>query len=158
MHVQRERVVGASQTPARDCEEDMSAGQETRHKNAFERTVEALGTGLGNSIGWLAEHGVLFLVYGVIWAALAVGLLLGETTVTEAWTVIGSQNLVVQAVLWLLFLPVMAGLWIWHTDWPMLVRAVLVIGLAGWNLLVFMPRRPGQPASSASHDEASVGG
>lgn len=140
------------------CEADMSAGQETRHRNAFERAMEALGTGLGNGIGWLAEHGVLVLVYGFVWAAVGAGLLLSQTTVTEAWTVIGSQNLVVQAMLWLLFLPVMAGLWVWHTDWPVLVRALLVVGLAGWNVLVFMPRPAGQPAPSASDDQASAGG
>ena len=41
---------------------------------------------------------------------------------------------------WLLFLPVMIGLWIWETTWPLLVRLVLVIGIAGWNLLIFLPR------------------
>jgi hypothetical protein len=34
----------------------------------------------------------------------------------------------------------MIGLWIWETSWPLVVRLVLVIGVAGWNLLVFLPR------------------
>ena len=37
----------------------MSAGQGSRHRSPFERVIEALAGGLGNSIGWLAEHGVL---------------------------------------------------------------------------------------------------
>jgi hypothetical protein len=41
---------------------------------------------------------------------------------------------------WVLFLPVMAGLWIWETTWPVLLRLLLVGGLAAWNLLVFLPR------------------
>jgi hypothetical protein len=48
--------------------------------------------------------------------------------------------LIVQAVVWLLFLPVAAGLWIWETTWPMLLRLLLIAGIAGWNLLVFLPR------------------
>ena len=45
-----------------------------------------------------------------------------------------------KASAWVLFLPVMAGLWIWETGWPTLVRLLLVVGIAGWNLLVFLPR------------------
>jgi hypothetical protein len=47
---------------------------------------------------------------------------------------------IIQVLVWLLFLPVMAGLWIWETTWPFLLRIVLVAGVAGWNLLVFLPR------------------
>ena len=38
------------------------------------------------------------------------------------------------------FLPVAAGLWIWETTWPMLLRLLLIAGIAGRNLLVFLPR------------------
>jgi hypothetical protein len=48
--------------------------------------------------------------------------------------------LILQAVVWLLFLPVMAGLWIWESTWPVAVRLLLVAGIAGWNLLIFLPR------------------
>jgi hypothetical protein len=41
---------------------------------------------------------------------------------------------------WLLFLPVVIGLWIWESTWPLVVRLVLVVSVAGWNLLVFLPR------------------
>jgi hypothetical protein len=33
-----------------------------------------------------------------------------------------------------------ACLWIWRTGWPRVARLTLVAGLAGWNLLVLMPR------------------
>ena len=36
-----------------------------------------------------------------------------------------------KAVAWVLFLPVMAGLWIWESGWPTLVRLLLVGGIAG---------------------------
>jgi len=34
----------------------------------------------------------------------------------------------------------MAGLWVWETSWPLIVRVVTILGIAGWNLLVFLPR------------------
>jgi hypothetical protein len=34
----------------------------------------------------------------------------------------------------------MVGLWIWETTWPMALRLALVLGVAGWNLLVLLPR------------------
>ena len=40
---------------------------------------------------------------------------------------------------WLL-LPVVAGLWVWETSWPFLVRLVLVGGLAFWNIVMFLPK------------------
>jgi hypothetical protein len=46
----------------------------------------------------------------------------------------------VQAGVWVLFLPVMVGLWVWETSWPIVVRLTLLIGVAGWNLLIFLPR------------------
>jgi hypothetical protein len=39
-----------------------------------------------------------------------------------------------------LFLPVMAGLWVWETTWPLVLRVMIIVGLAGWNLLVLLPR------------------
>ena len=48
--------------------------------------------------------------------------------------------LLVQVVVAILFLPVVAGLWVWETTWPLLVRLILVIGVAGWNLLIFLPK------------------
>jgi len=34
----------------------------------------------------------------------------------------------------------MAGLWIWESSWPLLIRLLLVVGLAGWSLLIFLPK------------------
>jgi hypothetical protein len=106
----------------------------------MERVIETLANGLGNAVGWLAESGVLFAIFAVIWIAVAVGLVWSARTVDEAWRTIAALPLVVQAFAWVLFLPVMAGLWIWETSWPLLVRLILLIGIGGWNLLLFLPR------------------
>jgi hypothetical protein len=106
----------------------------------MDRIIETLATGTGGTIGWLAEHGVLFIVFALIWIAVGAGLVLSQGSVDQAWQAIRALPLILQAIVWLLFLPVMIGLWIWESTWPLIVRLTLVIGIAGWNLLVFLPK------------------
>jgi len=102
--------------------------------------IGTVATGFGNGIGWLADHGVLFAIFALLWLAFAVGLIWSQGTLDQAWQSIRELPLVAQVVLWVLFLPVMFGLWVWETSWPLVVRLILVVGAAGWNLLVFLPR------------------
>jgi hypothetical protein len=106
----------------------------------MERLFETLASALGDSIGWLAEHGVLFGVFALLWLAFGAALVWSQGSLDQAWQTIRGLPTIVQIGAWLLFLPVMAGLWVWETSWPAIVRLILVIGLAGWNLLVFLPR------------------
>ena len=108
-------------------------------KSTFERVIERVATSVGDTIGWMAEHGVLFAVFAVLWIAFGVGLAFNPGSIDQAWATLGSQSLAVQLVIWLLFLPVMAGMWIVQTDWPQLVQVTLVIALAFWTLLVLRP-------------------
>jgi hypothetical protein len=105
-----------------------------------EQVIQTAASGIGNGIGWLASSGVLFVVFAVIWLAFAAALIWSQGSLDAAWQAIRDQSLLLQGVVWLLFLPVMAGLWIWESGWPLVLRLVLVAGLAGWNLLIFLPR------------------
>jgi hypothetical protein len=111
-----------------------------RRRPLMERVIDSVATGLGNGVGWLAESGALFVLFAVIWIAVAIGLVSSAGTVEEAWRTIRALPLLVQALAWVLFLPVMVGLWIWESSWPFVVRLVLLAGIAGWNLLVFLPK------------------
>ena len=106
----------------------------------MEQVIETVATGLSNSVAWLAENGVLFGIFAIIWIAFAVGLIWSQGSLDQAWNAVRGLPLIVQVVVWLLFLPVMIGLWIWETSWPLIVRLVLVVGVAGWNLLMFLPK------------------
>jgi ABC-type amino acid transport system permease subunit len=111
-----------------------------RRKGRMEKIIEATASGLGNSVVWMVEHWVLFGVFAVIWLAFAAGLVWSQGSLDQTWQTVRSWPILVQLVAWLLFLPVMLGLWVWETTWPFIVRLVLVVGIAGWNLLVFLPR------------------
>ena len=106
----------------------------------MENVIETLANGLGNGVGWMAESGVLFVVFAVAWVAIVAGLIFSQGSIDQAWHSIGDLPVIVQIVVWVLFLPVMAGLWVWETTWPLIVRLVLVAGIGGWNLLAFLPR------------------
>ena len=111
-----------------------------RRKGRMDQIIETLASGLGNSVAWMAENGILFAIFAVIWVAFAAGLIFSQGSVDQAWQTIRGLPLIVQIVVWILFLPVMIGLWIWETTWPLIVRLVLVVGIGGWNLLMFLPK------------------
>jgi ABC-type amino acid transport system permease subunit len=119
---------------------DEQPAVEMRQRSTMEKVIETIASGLGSGVGWLAESGVLFVLFGIVWLAVGVGLVWSQGTVDQAWQAIRELPLLVQALVWLLFLPVMAGLWIWESSWPLLIRLVLVVGLAGWSLLIFLPK------------------
>lgn len=91
-------------------------------------------------MAWLAENGILFGIFAIIWIAFAAGLIWSQGSLDQAWTAIRGLPLIIQIGVWVLFLPVVIGLWVWETSWPLIVRLVLVIGVAGWNLLMFLPK------------------
>jgi hypothetical protein len=81
----------------------------------------------------------VFVLFAALWVGFAYALIASQGSLDGAWRWITSQHLIVQGVVWLLFLPVVLGLWIWHTDWALALRLVLVAGIAFWNIYLFFP-------------------
>ena len=106
----------------------------------MEQVIETVASGLGNTVAFLAETGVLFAIFAVLWVAFGAALIWSQGSLDAAWQWVRGLPLIVQGVVWLLFLPVMIGLWIWETTWPLILRLVVIVGIAGWNLIVFLPR------------------
>jgi hypothetical protein len=97
----------------------------------------------------LVRTGLLFVAFAALWLGFIAAMVASPAALDSAWDALVSLPLVVQAVAWLMFLPLMGGLWVWTTDWSLVVRVALVVGIAGWNLLVFLPRREAaSPAAS----------
>ena len=106
----------------------------------MERLIETIASGIGNTVGFAAETGILFVAFALLWLAFGVAVVWSQGSLDATWAWVRSLPVVLQGFAWLLFLPVMAGLWIWESGWPTFVRLMLVLGIAGWNLLVFLPR------------------
>ena len=51
------------------------------------------------------------------------------------WNWVQALPSVAEIIGWVLFLPIMVGLWIWESSWPDLVRLLAFAGIAVWTLL-----------------------
>lgn len=92
---------------------------------------------------------VAFAVLTLLWLVFAAALLLNRDLLDTTWQSFRNWPLIVQIMVGLLVLPVVAGLWIWETSWPLLLRLILVAGLAWATVYTFFPRRISrQPAAS----------
>ena len=82
-----------------------------------------------------------FAILTVLWLGFAAALIFNQALLDTAWQMLRGLPFSVQAVVWLLVLPVAAGLWIWETSWPLWLRLVLVIGLGWVTVYTFFPRK-----------------
>ena len=81
-----------------------------------------------------------FAIFVVLWLAFGVALVTNPAMLDSVWQSFRGFPLIVQIILGLLFLPVTLGLWVWESSWPLVLRLVVVIGLALGTLIVFFPR------------------
>ena len=82
----------------------------------------------------------VFVLFTALWAGFAVALIWSQGSLDQAWQWITGLPLILQGVVWLLFLPVVAGLWVWETSWPLVWRLLIVGGLGFVNVIAFFPR------------------
>lgn len=92
-------------------------------------------------VPWLVRTGLLFAAFAALWVVFLAALVIDASMAMAARGTLDALPLPVQALAWLLFLPLTAALWAWTSDWPLVVRFAIVIGLAAWNLLTFLPPR-----------------
>ena len=81
-----------------------------------------------------------FAIFVVLWVIFGVALIFNPAMLDSVWQSFRGFPLIAQIVLGLLFLPVTLGLWVWESSWPLVLRLVVVIGLALGTLIVFFPR------------------
>jgi hypothetical protein len=82
-----------------------------------------------------------FAILGILWLGFAAALIFNRALLDSAWHALRGLPFIVQAVVWLLVLPVAAGLWIWETSWPLWLRLILVIGLGWVTIYTFFPKK-----------------
>jgi hypothetical protein len=82
-----------------------------------------------------------FAILTILWLGFAAALVFNQGLLDNVWVAFRGLPWVVQGVIWLLVLPVTAGLWIWESSWPLWLRLVLVIGLGCVTIYTFLPRK-----------------
>jgi hypothetical protein len=102
--------------------------------------VDTIVMPITSLIALMASSGAMLLVFGALWTVFAFALVRDQAGLDATWLRLRHLPLIVQALIWLLFLPVMLGLFIWRRAWPPAARMLVIAGIAGWNLLVFLPQ------------------
>jgi len=90
-----------------------------------------------NTIISLGSFGVLTL----LWLGFGSALILNQTLLDNVWHMFRNLPMFAQVLVGLLLLPLIIGLWIWQTPWPLWIRLVLVLGLAWATLYTFYPKQ-----------------
>lgn len=83
---------------------------------------------------------LVFVLFAVLWVCFAAALGFRQAGLHELWQAFRRRNIFVQAVGWLLFLPLTAALFVWERRWHVGIRFLLVLAIALVNLLMFFPR------------------
>jgi hypothetical protein len=81
-----------------------------------------------------------FGILSILWLGFGAALLFNQALLDSTWHLFRSLPLVLQGVFGFLLLPVVLGLWIWETSWPLWTRLILVIGLGWATLYTFFPK------------------
>ena len=74
-------------------------------------------------------------IFAVLWVGLAIALVVNPEWLDSLWNWVRGLPPVTEITVWLFFLPIMVGLWIWESSWPALVRLLAFAGIVFWTLL-----------------------
>ena len=73
--------------------------------------------------------------FAILWVGFAIALVVNREWLDLLWNWVRALPPVAEIIVWVVFLPIMVGLWIWESSWSVLVRLLAFAGIVGWNLL-----------------------
>ena len=74
-------------------------------------------------------------IFVVLWVGFVIALVANREWLDVLWNWAQTLPLVPKIIVWMVFLPIMAGLWIWESSWPALGRLVGFAGIVAWTLV-----------------------
>jgi len=74
-------------------------------------------------------------IFAMLWVGFAIALVVNREWLDLLWNWVQALPSVAEIIVWVLFLPIMVGLWIWESSWSDLVRLVAFAGIVVWTLL-----------------------
>jgi len=83
----------------------------------------------------LAMNIYCIVIFVFLWVGFAIALVTNREWLDILWSLVRDLPLLVEIIVWVVFLPVMVLLWIWESSWPALVRSLGYAGVAAWTLL-----------------------
>jgi len=80
-------------------------------------------------------------IFALLWLGFSTALVVNPEWLDQIWNWVQALPTVARIVVWLLLLPVTAGLWIWRSSGPDLLRLLGLAGIIGWTLLAVSSAR-----------------
>ena len=74
-------------------------------------------------------------IFLVLWVGFITALVVNREWLDTLWNWAQALPVVPQIIVWVLFLPIMVGLWIWESTWPVPGRLAGLAGILVWTLL-----------------------
>ena len=74
-------------------------------------------------------------IFAVLWVGFAVALVVNREWLDLLWDWVRALPSLAEIIVWVLFLPIMVGLWIWESSWSNLVRLLAFAGIVGWTVI-----------------------
>jgi hypothetical protein len=74
-------------------------------------------------------------IFVMLWVGFVIALVVNQEWLDVLWNWGQALPLVLKIIVWVMFLPIMVGLWIWESSWPALVRLGGFAGIVAWTLL-----------------------
>ena len=73
------------------------------------------------------------LMFVILWIGFVIVLLKNRTWLDLLWDWVQMLPILLQIIVWLVFLPVMVGLWIWKSSWSTFVTLLALTGMLIWT-------------------------
>lgn len=74
-------------------------------------------------------------IFAILWVGFVMALIVNREWLGMLWDAVRALPSLVEIIVWVLFLPIMAGLGIWESSWPAFARLVAFTGIIAWTLL-----------------------
>ncbi len=74
-------------------------------------------------------------IFAILWIGFAIAQAVNREWLDLIWYWVRALPSVTEFIVWVLFLPIAVGLWIWESSWPALVNLIAVAGIVVWTLL-----------------------
>ena len=74
-------------------------------------------------------------IFAILWVGFAIALVVNREWLDLLWNWVRALPPVAEIVVWVAFLPIVVGLWIWESSWPALGNLLALAGIIVWTIL-----------------------
>jgi hypothetical protein len=74
-------------------------------------------------------------IFAILWVGFVIALVVNPGWLDMLWIWVRGLPLIAEIIVWVLFLPITVGLWIWTSAGGTIVKLLGFAGLMGWTLV-----------------------